>query len=459
MKQRTYLSIDLKSFYASVECVERGLDPLTTKLVVADESRTEKTICLAVTPALKAYGLSGRSRLFEVIEKAKEVKRTTGKELEYIVAVPRMALYIKYSTEIYKIYLKYVSADDIHVYSIDEVFIDVTNYLDLYNLSGRELAKTIIKDVYDTTGITATAGIGTNLYLAKVAMDIVAKHVPADADGVRIAQLDEISYREQLWEHTPLTDFWRIGHGTVDRLEKYAMKTLGDVAEISIKNPELLYKIFGIDAEILIDHVWGYEPVTIKDIKNYKPQAKSVNFGQVLMSPYNYEETKIVVREMCQAIAMDLLDKGLVANSFTLHIGYDRVNIDKYNYNGAVKTNYYGKTVPVSRHGTATTDRYTYSAKKITAAVLKLFDQIYNKNLYSKRINLTANGMIEEGDNAQMDFFSIQTEHEDEKEKDIQKAILNLQKRFGKNAVLKGTDLQDGATTIERNSQIGGHKA
>ena len=455
-KRRSYVAIDLKSFYASVECVERGLDPLTTNLVVADASRTSKTICLAVTPSLKAYGLSGRSRLFEVEQKAREVKSQTGKELEYLVAPPRMAFYEKYSADIYGIYLKYISPDDIHVYSIDEVFMDVTDYLPLYQMTPYGLARTIMQDVYDTTGITATAGIGSNLYLCKIAMDIVAKHVTADEYGVRIATLDEMSYRKLLWNYTPLTDFWRVGPGIARRLAANGMHTMGDVAKVSTYNEALLYRIFGIDAEILIDHAWGYEPCTIEDIKAYKPQTNSFSSGQVLSCAYTVPKARIVVREMTELMVLELVDKGLATSSLTLTVGYDRENVDRGGYKGEIHIDHYGRKVPKSAHGTTNLGSPSSSTKKITDAVLELYDRIVDTGLLVRRLTLNANNVVPEG-GEQFDLFTDPQELE--KEKNIQKAMLNIQKRYGKNAILKGTNLQEGATTIERNGQIGGHRA
>ncbi len=456
MSERTYIAIDLKSFYASVECVERGLDPLKTNLVVADESRTEKTICLAVTPTLKAYGLSGRSRLFEVYQKSDEVKKSTGRELEFIIARPRMALYIEYSTRIYEIYLKYISKDDIQVYSVDEVFMDVTHYLSLYKMSAEELARTIIMDVLNETGITATAGIAPNLYLAKVAMDIGAKHIEADSYGVRIASLDERSYKEKLWGHKPITDFWRTGPGTAKRLEKYGMHTMGDVARISLTDEDTLFKIFGIDAEILIDHAWGYEPCTIEDIKRYKPRTNSLSSGQVLSDPYDYNKTRVVIREMIEGLVLEMVDKGLAAPSFTLDISYDRISVDSGFYKGETRMDRYGRTVPKSAHGTANFGTYTSSTKKITEACLKTFDEIIDRDLMVRRLNVAANNVMAEG-YEQFDIFTDAKELE--KEKKMQQAMISIKKRFGKNAILKGTNFEEGATMKERNRQIGGHRA
>ena len=454
--QRQYIAIDLKSFYASVECVERGLDPLTTNLVVADESRTEKTICLAVTPSLKAYGLSGRSRLFEVIQKAQEYERQYGRRLEYIVAPPQMAHYIHVSADIYSVYLKYVSPEDIHVYSIDEVFMDVTNYLNLYQMTAVELARIIIKDVLQTTGITATAGIASNLYLCKVAMDIVAKHIPADEDGVRIAQLDEETYRRTLWDHRPLTDFWRIGPGLSRQLERHGLFTMGDIARTSIQNPDYLYELFGVDAELMMDHAWGYEPCTIDYIKRYKPSTNSIGSGQVLQEPYAKDKARIIVKEMIELLVLDLVGKGLVTDAVVLHVGYDRISVDQGAYKGEIKVDHYGRRVPKSAHGTANFGTMTSSTKKIRDGVLEVFDQIVDEKLFVRRINVSAIRLEPEG-YQQFDFFTDPADLE--REKKMQKAMLNIQKKFGKNAILKGTNLEEGATTIERNQQIGGHKA
>lgn len=507
MENRIYLAIDLKSFYASVECMERGLDPMTTNLVVADESRTEKTICLAVSPSLKSYGIPGRPRLFEVVQKIKEVnaarqrnapgRRFAGSSsdynelkihpdlaVDYIVAPPQMARYMEISTEIYNIYLKYIAPEDMHVYSIDEVFMDVTSYLNTYRLSARELAMKIILDVLHTAGITATAGIGTNLYLCKVAMDIEAKHIPPDKNGVRIAELDEMSYRRKLWSHRPLTDFWRVGKGYANKLEQNGIFTMGDVARCSIGKPneyyneDLLYKLFGVNAELLIDHAWGWEPCTIADIKAYKPESNSIGSGQVLQYPYDFEKAKLVVKEMTDALVLDLVEKGLVTNQLTLTVGYDIENLTDQNrrkkYHGEVKTDRYGRKIPKHAHGTANLEGYSSSTKQIMAAMLGLFDRIVDKNLLIRRLNVTANRVIDEKSMPkppqyqQMDFFTdYASEQEKQKteqaelarEKKIQEAMIDIKKRFGKNAVLKGTNLSEGATGKDRNNQIGGHKA
>ena len=500
-KERTYIAIDLKSFYASVECRERSLDPMTTNLVVADASRTEKTICLAVSPSLKKYGIPGRARLFEVVSKLKEInkerefkapgKRFIGSSvsdlelkdnpalrIDYIAAPPRMALYIKYSARIYNVYLKYISPDDIHVYSIDEVFIDATDYLKIYKLSARELAMRMILDVLETTGITATAGIGTNLYLAKVAMDIMAKHIPADKNGVRIAELDEKTYREKLWSHRPLTDFWRIGRGYASKLEAKGLYTMGDIARCSIgkdyqiNNEDLLYKMFGVNAELLIDHAWGYEPCTMKDIKEYKPETNSLGSGQVLHSPYSFEKARIIVREMAELLALDLVDKQVVSDTFVLSVGYDIENLKDpermYSYKGEIKKDYYGRCVPQHAHGTAHLDRKTSSYSEIVDAIVNLYEKIVDNTLLIRRVNLTACNIIKEVDFVsepqQLYLFTDQEEEEKRskkitKERSIQEATLRIKKTYGKNAILKGINLEEGATTIERNNQIGGHKA
>lgn len=458
-ENKTYIAIDLKSFYASVECVERGLDPLTTNLVVADASRTEKTICLAVTPSLKAYGLSGRSRLFEVVQKAREIKEKTGRELEYITAVPRMALYIQYSANIYDIYQKYFSPEDIHVYSIDEVFIDATSYLPLYKTDAHSLARKVISDILKTTGITATAGIAPNLFLCKVAMDIVAKHIPADKDGVRIAELNTLTFRKTLWNHRPLTDFWRIGPGISRRLEKIQIYTLGDLARRSLSSEGLdrLYQTFGIDAEILIDHAWGYEPCTIKNIKSYKSEAKSLGSGQVLHQPYTFEKARLIVKEMAEALSLDMVNKNLLSQSFTLMVGYDSSSLTP-SYKGEIVEDRYGKLTPKAAHGTASVAKATNLPSKILEALLRVYDQEVNPALLVRRINVTANNVMPPKE-VQQELFDQFEEIQDQKEKKIQQAILDIQQKFGKNAMLKGHDLEEGATTIDRNAQIGGHKA
>ncbi|MGN0166089.1 MAG: DNA methylase [Lachnospiraceae bacterium] len=505
-QQRIYIAIDLKSFYASVECAERKLDPLNTNLVVADESRTEKTICLAVSPSLKAYGIPGRARLFEVIQKVKEINcerkckapqyTFTGKsvfagelkehpefELDYIVATPHMSRYMEVSAGIYNIYLKYIAPEDIHVYSIDEVFIDATAYLKTYGLTARELTMKMIRDVLKETGITATAGIGTNLYLCKIAMDIVAKKMPADKDGVRIAELDEMSYRRQLWEHRPLTDFWRIGRGYSKKLEQNGLYTMGDIARCSVgdlgnyHNEALLYKLFGINAELLIDHAWGWEPCTMEDIKSYRPESNSLSSGQVLQCPYDFEKARLVIREMTDLLVLDLVDKGLVTDQMVLTVGYDRENFENPEklkcYNGEITKDYYGRIIPKSAHGSINLGRQTSSTKVIMEKVTELFDRIVDPNLTVRRMYVVANHVIHESripklQNVQLDFFTdyeaLEKQQEEEKkefvrEKEIQKAVLSIKKRYGKNAVLKGMNLEEGATAIARNSQVGGHKA
>ena len=506
-KCKTYIAIDLKSFYASVECRERSRDPLTTNLVVADPSRTEKTICLAVSPSLKKYGLSGRARLFEVIQKVSaannirklkapnhvfsgssddstELQKNPSLKIDYIIAPPRMARYMEYSTKIYNIYLKYIAPEDIHIYSIDEVFIDVTHYLSTYNMTARTLAMTMIQDILDTTGITATAGIGTNMYLCKIAMDIVAKHIEPDKNSVRIAELDEMSYRRLLWNHRPITDFWRVGRGYSKKLEKIGLYTMGDIARCSIGkstdyyNEELLYKLFGINAELLIDHAWGYEPCTMEDVKTYKPETNSISSGQVLHCPYEFDKARLVVKEMIDLMALDLVDKGLVTSQIVLTIAYDIENMTDKNrsqsYKGTVTTNYYGKKVPKPAHGTTNLPKQTSSTTLITNAVMELYDKIVNKKLLIRRINIVANKLVDEhsvknvNKYEQLDLF---TDYEDlkkqrekenaesEREKRMQNTILDIKKKFGKNAILKGMNLQEGATAKDRNNQIGGHKA
>lgn len=476
---RTYISIDLKSFYASVECMERGLDPLTTNLVVADASRTEKTICLAVSPSLKAYGIPGRARLFEVVQKVK-------KGVDYIVAPPRMALYIDYSTRIYNIYLKYLAPEDIHVYSIDEVFMDVTDYLNTYKLSARQLAEKMILDVLKNTGITASAGIGSNLYLCKVAMDIQAKHIAADKNGVRIAELDEMSYRRLLWSHSPISDFWRVGKGYAKKLEVHGLFTMGDIARCSIGkatdyyNEDLLYKLFGINAELLIDHAWGWEPCSISQIKAYKPKSNSLGSGQVLHCPYPFHKAKLIVREMVDLLVLDLVDKKLVTDQLTLTVGYDIENLTnpdiKKQYRGAVTIDNYGRSIPKAAHGTANLGRQTSSAMLIMDGAMDLFGRIVDKNLLIRRINIAANRVAgeEEVQDIQRDnnfqqlniFTDCQAEREIkeeeearlERERKVQETLLEIKKKYGKNAVIKGMNLEEGATTIDRNKQIGGHK-
>lgn len=507
MSDKTYIAIDLKSFYASVECIERGLDPLTTNLVVADAARTEKTICLAVSPALKSYGIPGRPRLFEVVQRIKEVNmdrkwKAPGRkfsgasfnsvelanspdlEVAYIAAVPRMAYYMEYSTRIFDIYLKYIAPEDMHVYSVDEVFIDATTYLRTYKMTAYELTLKMIRDVLETTGVTATAGIGTNMYLCKVAMDIVAKKMPADEDGVRIAQLDEISYRKLLWNHVPLTDFWRVGPGYSKKLIANGIYTMGDVARCSLGKPdefyneELLYKLFGINAELLIDHAWGWEPTTIAAIKSYRPQNNSLGSGQVLHCAYTAEKAKLIVKEMTDLLVLDMVDKKLVTDQMVLTIGYDIENlmdpIIRSKYHGEVTTDRYGRQVPKHAHGTVNLPCQTSSTKIIMKAVEELFDRIINWDLLVRRINITASRVIPERDVVentafgQLDWFTDysaleqqreQEEQEIKKEKKMQQAVLDIKKKFGKNAVLKGMNFEEGATARDRNRQIGGHKA
>ncbi|MCM1271968.1 MAG: DNA methylase [Clostridium sp.] len=506
-ENQRYIAIDLKSFYASVECMSRGLNPMTTNLVVADESRTEKTICLAVSPSLKSYGIPGRPRLFEVIQRvnAANAKRKqqapnrqfTGKSsdatvlrtspdcaIDYIIASPRMAKYMEVSSQIYNVYLKYIAPEDIHVYSVDEVFIDSTHYLKTYQMTAHELAMTMIRDVLKTTGITATAGIGSNLYLCKIAMDIVAKHMDADKDGVRIAELDEMSYRRLLWGHRPLTDFWRIGRGYAKKLEEAGLYTMGDVAKCSLGgandyyNEDLLYKMFGINAELLIDHAWGWEPCQISDIKSYKPESNSICSGQVLQCPYTFEKAKIVVREMTDALALDLLDKKLVTNQLVLTIGYDRENLSdperRKQYKGEITMDRYGRSIPKHAHGTENLTRQTSSSSMLLDAATRLYDRIVDKNLLIRRITLTANKVVDETSVTkqevyeQLDLFTdyemieqkrAQEEAGLEKERHLQEALLNIKKKYGKNAILKGTSYTEGATAKDRNAQIGGHKA
>ncbi|MBQ6622652.1 MAG: DNA methylase [Mogibacterium sp.] len=510
MKQRTYLAIDLKSFYASVECMDRGLDPLTTHLVVADASRTEKTICLAVTPSLKKYGISGRARLFEVVQEVRRInaerlrrnggRSFTGKssdadalakdpslELDYITAVPRMAEYMKKSAEIYQIYLRYVSPDDIHVYSIDEVFIDVTDYLKVYRMSARALATRMIHEVLEETSITATAGIGTNLYLAKVAMDILAKHAEPDERGVRIAELDERNYRRELWTHEPLRDFWRVGRGYERKLYSHGLYTMGDIARCSLGKPgeyynaDLLFKLFGINAELLIDHAWGVEPCTIREIKAYRPQSNSLSAGQVLHCPYEHEKAAIIVREMADRMALDLVEKKLLTDQAVLTVSYDIENLTdpvrRAQYHGPVTTDYYGRKAPQHAHGTANLGGWTSSTRRIVEAVMQLYEEITDPVLLVRRINLTVNHVIPEAEKPavegpkQLSIFDLavpeevteerksRKDHDESRERDLQDALLSIQKKYGRNSILKGTSYEEGATSRDRNQQIGGHKA
>ena len=494
--ERYYIAIDLKSFYASVECVERKLDPMTTNLVVADESRTEKTICLAVSPSLKAYGIPGRARLFEVVQRVGEVNalrrsRAPGRELvgsawdseellrhpekklDYIVAKPRMRYYMDYSARIYKIYLKYVAPEDIHVYSIDEVFIDATAYLKLYKLDARSFAKKLVLEVLAHTGITATAGVGTNLYLCKIAMDMMAKRVSADKDGVRIACLDEGSYREKLWDHRPLTDFWRVGPGIARKLERRGIYTMGDIALQSLLpgpfGEQSLYDLFGVNAEYLIDHAWGYEPTEISDIKSYRPENSSLSSGQVLQEPYDFSKARLVLKEMADLLSLDLVEKGLCTDQIVLTVGYDIKSCTDA-YKGETEIDRYGRKIPKTAHGSQNIGRFTCSTKLITSAAMTLFDKIVSKNLLVRRMYIVANHIVsekkakKEKDYVQLDLFSdpqaeIDIENAVEKEKDMQKAIVNIKKKFGKNAIIKGMNLKEGATALERNKQIGGHKA
>ncbi len=497
--EKVYMCIDLKSFYASVECIERGLDPLNTNLVVADESRTEKTVCLAITPSLKQYGLGGRARLFEVIQKVKsinyerrknnnykkfnsksfldsELKKDRTLELDFIIAPPQMKKYMKYSTNIYKIYLKYLAPEDIFVYSIDEVFCDITTYLSMYQMTAKELVSKIIKDVYDTTGITATAGIGTNMYLAKVCMDIVAKHTEPNEIGVRIAEIDEMSYRKLLWNHKPLTSFWRVGKGIADKLEKNGLYTMGDVARCSLNNENLLYKLFGVNAELLIDHAWGWEPTTIEEVKAYKPERNSISSGQVLHSPYKYENAKLIVREMIDLLSLDLTDKHLVTKQLVLDIGYDIENLTnpaiKKMYNGEITIDNYGREVPKHSHGTINLDYNTSSSKVLSKKCIELYDRIVNKNLLIRKINITACNIIDEDIvekevvHEQLNLFSssddseqkIEDKKRQKEDNKLQHVLLDIKNKYGKNSILKGMNLEEGGTTIDRNNQVGGHK-
>ncbi len=496
-----YIAIDLKSFYASVECVERGLDPLNANLVVADKERTDKTICLAATPSLKSYGIPGRARLFEAKQRVREAnavrkarapqKKLAGSSylrseldanpnlaIDFIIARPRMSLYIEYSTKIYEIYMKYVAPEDVIVYSIDEVFINAAPYLDTYKLSPRDLAKKIIQDVLDHTGVTAAAGIGTNLYLCKVALDIVAKKIPADQNGVRIAQLDEASYRQMLWTHRPLTDFWRIGRGYAKKLEENGMFTMGDVARRSIEDEDLLYKLFGKNAELLIDHAWGWEPCTVEAVKAYRPETKSMSSGQVLKEPYEAQKAKLVLQEMADLLVLSLVDKGLVTDQITVTIGYDAENLKnpkiRKDYRGEIAKDRYGRNVPRHSHGTINLGEHTSSTKKIMEAASKLFDRIADKRLLIRRLNISANNCVSEEESRreahyeQLDLFTDYDAANDERERErielerekkLQHAALSIKKKFGKNAIFRGMNLEEGATARERGSQIGGHRA
>lgn len=453
-----YIAIDLKSFYASVECVERGLDPLTTNLLVADESRSDGTICLAVSPSLKALGVPGRPRLFEAKQKIAQAQARLRRKIDYIIAPPQMAKYLEVSASIYAVYLKYIAPQDIHVYSIDEVFIDAAPYLRHMHMTAHELALTMIRDVLSTTGITATAGIGTNLYLAKIAMDIVAKKAKADKDGVRIAELDEQRYKELLWDHLPLTDFWMISHGTVNRLARLGVSTMGDLAQMSLCDEPLLYRIFGVDAEILVDHAWGVETVTMADIKNYRTSSTSLSSGQVLSRPYPFEQTRLVIAEMTEHLMLELLEKRLTAEAIVLHVGYDKENCEKGEYHGLTKLDYLGRKIPVSAHGTADLGGPTSLTSRGLEAVLTLFDKIVDRNLTARRLNIAAIRVAKESDiPVQFDLFCDYAR--EERERELSRAIITMHRKYGKNAVLRGHDLLEGATQIERNGQIGGHRA
>ena len=495
MPDKTYIAIDLKSFYASVECQERQRNPLTTNLVVADASRTEKTICLAVSPSLKAHGIPGRARLFEVVQRVKEVNaerlrrapghvfkgkswdaqelaRDPSLELDYIVATPRMAYYMEYSTRIVDIYLKYVSMDDMHVYSIDEVFMDATDYIKTRGMSAHDFARMIVQNVLDTTGITATAGIGSNLYLCKIAMDIYAKHVPADKDGVRIAELNELSYRQYLWDHRPLTDFWRVGRGISRKLEANNMFTMGDVARQSVRDEGLLYRLFGVNAELLIDHAWGWEPCTIKEIKAYRPQSNSMSVGQVLAEPYSFDNAKIIIREMTDGLILELVEKGLVTDQMVLTVGYDTSSLTS-EYSGPVDTDWYGRKIPKQAHGSKNLGNPSSSTRLIMEKMLELYDEIVDRKLLVRRMYVVANHIVpaasvpKEPAFEQLDLFTdyeqaAQQKEEEraslEKEKKLQQAMLAIKKKHGKNAILHGTSYQEAATGRERNAQIGGHR-
>ncbi len=462
--ERKCIAIDLKSFYASVECVDRGLDPLSARLVVADESRTDKTICLAVTPALKAYGIGGRARLFEVRQKLQEIWRRTGEKVDFIIAPPRMRRYMEVSSRIYDIYLRHVAAEDIFPYSIDEIFADVTGYLSSYKCTAHELAMRMIRDVLARTGITATAGIGTNLFLAKVAMDIEAKHSPADKDGVRIAELDEMTFRQKYWNHRPLTDFWRIGPGIASRLESNSMFTLGDVALCSVRSEEILYKLFGVNAELLIDHAWGWEPCTVGDIKRYKAPVKSISSGQVLSCAYDFAKAGVIVREMADALSLELVSKHLVCDQIVLTVCYDIENLTdsrrRDSYHGPVETDRYGRQVPKSSHGSINLPRQTSSGAVISKAAASLFDKITDKDLLVRRIYLVANNTVDESKASavQLSLFDENQQEEDSRERRRQEAVLEIKRKFGKNAILKGLNFEEGATMKERNLQVGGHK-
>lgn len=464
MPERSYIAIDLKSFYASVECVDRGLDPLKTNLVVADASRTEKTICLAVSPSLKAFGIGGRARLFEVVQRVRELNRyrKPSEQITYIAAPPRMQRYMEVSSFIYSIYLKYVAPEDMHVYSVDEVFIDATAYLKTYGCTAHELAMRMIRDVLSQTGITATAGIGTNMYLAKIAMDIEAKHSEADKDGVRIAELDELSYRKKYWHHRPLTDFWRVGRGLARKLEANYMYTMGDVARMSLVNEEVLYKLFGVNAELLIDHAWGWEPTRIEHIKSYKPSSNSLSSGQVLTGPYEFDKAKLVCKEMTDSLVLDLVEKHLITDQIVLTVGYDIENltdeVKAARYSGPVVSDFYGRMVPKPAHGSINLYRRTSSTEEITEAAMQLFDRIVDKHLTVRRMYVVANNTVPEeaAPSVQLGLFD---KVDDGRERKRQEAIIAIKKKFGKNAILKGMNFEEGATAMERNQQVGGHKA
>ena len=500
-KKRTYIAIDLKSFYASVECVERGLNPLTTNLLVADVSKTEKTICLAVTPSLKAYGISGRARLFEAVQQVKmanaqrkaklkgkdftgsscnadELKANPSLSVDYIAAPPRMALYRECSAKIVAIYLKYVSIDDLYAYSIDEVFIDATDYLDIYKMNAHDFARMLIQDVLASSGVTATAGIAENMYLCKVALDITAKHIQPDKDGVRIAELDMMTYRRTLWTHKPLTDFWMIGSGIAKRLNRIGLFTMGDVARCSLQNEDCLYREFGKNAQYIIDQAWGWESVTIADIKAYKPRSTSISSGQVLTRPYAFDETRIIVREMSESLVLGLVEKGLVTDQIVLQIGYDIDNLKdpkrREEYSGTIEIDRYGREIPKHARGTANMGKHTSSTRLVTEKTLELFDRITDPKLLVRRLNITANHIVAEGevvkdsapqqlslfdDPNELEIRQAQEDAAEEKERKIQKAMIHIKERFGANAILKGTNFQEGATARERNQTIGGHKA
>ena len=501
MENKAYIAIDLKSFYASVECVDRGLDPLEANLVVADKTRTEKTICLAVSPSLKAYGIPGRARLFEVIQRVKsinkyrllhapggffsgksflepELKKNPSLELDYIVARPRMSRYMRVSSHVYETYLRFVAPEDIHVYSIDEVFIDAAPYLRMYGLTAGEFAMSLVKEVLKETGVTATAGIGTNLYLSKVAMDIVAKHIPPDSNGVRIAELDERAYREGLWSHRPITDFWRVGRGYAGRLASASMYTMGDVARCSVYNEEKLYRLFGVNAELLIDHAWGYESCTIEEIKAYRPETNSVSSSQVLKTPYSFENARLVMREMADILSLDLVRRRAVTDRIVISVGYDISNLTdparREAYKGPVRFDHYGRLVPERSHGSVGLERKTASSRLITGAVTELFDRITDRTLLVRRLSVAADNVVPDSlcsgneEPKQLSLFEDFGEAGEvfrkkeaalDREKREQRAVLEIKERYGKNAIIKGMNLQENATAVERNLQVGGHRA